>query len=138
MVCPNCNSTDLKKASLIHAAGVYESRGSLRGLFGGTSNGLLVGRFRGTSQSRLSKLVAPPKKMPYAAPAILWLLGFFILMAFAGRGKLSWLMGALSVAYVFLLAGYLIGSLFYDSFVRPKKYRNWEQKFMCQRCGAVL
>jgi hypothetical protein len=103
----------------------------------GTSNGLLVGRLRGTSQSLLAKRIAPPKKLPYAAPAIAWLVGFFILMAFDGRGKLSWLMGALSVGYVFLLPAYLVGSLFYNFFVRPRKYQNWKQKFMCQQCGAL-
>jgi hypothetical protein len=138
LVCPNCNSTDLKKLSLIHAAGVYESRGSLRGLFLGNSDGVLFGRFRGTSQSLLSKRIRPPKEMLYAAPAIAWLLGFFILMAFDGRGKLSWLMGALSVAYVFLLPAYLLAALFYNFFVRPKKYRSWAEQFMCQRCGTVL
>jgi hypothetical protein len=136
--CPNCNSTDLKKLSLIHAAGVYESRGSLRGLFLGNSDGLLFGRFRGTSQSRLSKMTGPPKKMPYAVPTVLWLLGFFILMAFDGRGKLSWVMGMLSVVYVFLLPAWLLASLSYNFFICPRKYRNWERKFMCQRCGIVV
>jgi len=41
MVCPNCNSTDLKKLSLIYAAGVYESRGSLLGALVGSGDGLL-------------------------------------------------------------------------------------------------
>jgi hypothetical protein len=30
-------------------------------------------------------MVGPPKKLPFAAPMILWLLGFFVVMAFAGR-----------------------------------------------------
>jgi hypothetical protein len=135
--CPNCNSTDVKKLSLIYAAGVYESRGSLRGLFLGNSDGLLFGRFRGTSQSRLSKMTGPPKKMPYAVPTVLWPLGFFILMAFDGRGKLSWVMGMLSVAYVFLLPAYLLASMSYNFFVRPKRLSHWQKRFFCQRCGAI-
>jgi len=86
MVCPNCNSTDLKKLSLIHAAGVYESRGRIVGLTG-SGDGVLLGKYRGASQSRLSKLTSPPRKAPYVSPFVLWLLGFFVVMAFAGRGK---------------------------------------------------
>jgi len=64
-------------------------------------------------------------------------LGFFILMAFDAPGKLSWVMGTLSVAYVFLLPAYLVGALFYNLCIRPKKCRDWEDRFVCQRCGAI-
>lgn len=136
--CPNCNSMDLKKVSLIHEAGVYESRGSLRGTILGTTDGLLFGRFRGKSQSLLSKRIDPPKKMPYAAPAILWLLGFFVLMAFDGRGKLSGLMGMISAGYILATPVYFLVALFHNLFVRPKKHRDWERKFMCRGCGALV
>jgi hypothetical protein len=68
----------------------------------------------------------------------LWLIGFFVVMAFAGRGKLSWIMGALSAGYLLLLPAYLLAAWFYNLVVRPKKYRSWEQTFICQRCAAVL
>ncbi len=141
MVCPNCNSSDVKRVSLIHAAGMYELRGRISrpdlGIPCGECDGLLFGRYKGTSQSRLSKAVSPPTKLPYAAPAIPWLLGFFILMAFAGRGKLSWMIGIVSVGGVLLLPVYLFAALFYNFFVRPKKYRDWLEKFMCQHYGAL-
>lgn len=137
MVCVNCNSTDLKKLPLVHAAGTYESSGRFRGLFVGVSDGLLFGRYKGTSQNRVSNMVGPPRRLPFAAPMILWLLGFFILMAFDGRGKLSWVIGMLSVAYIFLLPDYLLASLFYNFFARPTKHRRWKEKFMCQRCGTI-
>jgi hypothetical protein len=121
MVCPSCNSTDLKRVSLIYAAGVHESRGSLRGLVFGDGDGLPFGRWRGRSQSLLSRRMAPPRKAPYLAPALAWLLGFFILVAFAGRGKLSWLIGVLSAAYALLLPTYLLASLFYNFFVEIKR-----------------
>jgi hypothetical protein len=136
--CPHCNSMDLKKVSLIHEAAVYESRGSLRGTILGTTDGLLFGRFRGTRQSLLSKRIDPPKKMPYAAPAILWLLGFFILMAFDGRGKLSGLMGMISSGYILATPVYFLVALFHNFLVRPKKQRGWKRKSMCQRCGALI
>ncbi len=88
MVCPSCDSSDLKKLSLIHAAGLYESCGKIRGFPLGKTDGLLFGSYRGKNQNRLSKMVRPPTRFPCATPAILWLLGFFLLMAFVGRGKL--------------------------------------------------
>ena len=84
MICPNCNSTDLKKLSLIGATGVYESRGRMGGLLFGNGDGVLFGRYRGRSQSHLSKRLAPPENLPYAAPIVLWLIGFLPTMAFVG------------------------------------------------------
>jgi hypothetical protein len=136
--CPNCNSTDLKKVSLIHATGTYESRGGIWGILAGSHDGLLFGKYRGTSQSHLSKTERPPGKLPYAAPTILWLVGFFMLMAYIGRGKLSGVMATISAAYVFLLPASLIWVFGYNLFVHPKKYRTWLGKFMCQRCGALV
>jgi hypothetical protein len=138
MICPNCHSSDLKSVSLVHAAGLHESRGGLSGFFLGNTDGLLFGRYRGTSQSRLSAMVRHPRKVPYTAPVILWLLGFFPLMAFAGRGKLSWAMGLLAAAYLLLLPALPIGALVYNSFVYPKKHTRWQRTFMCQCCGALI
>jgi hypothetical protein len=138
MVCSNCTSTDLRKVSLTHAAGVYESRGLFLGFLLGGMDGSFFGWYRGTSQSRLSRMLNPPRKLPYVAPTILWLIGFFILMSFDGRGKLSWVMGMLSVAYLFVLPANLLASLFYNFFVRPTKHQRWKEKLMCQRCGAMI
>jgi hypothetical protein len=138
MVCPNCSSTDLRKVSLVYAAGIHESRGWFLGLLLGGADGAILGRYRGTSQSRLSRLLNPPRRLPYVAPIVLWLIGFFILMSFDAQGKLSWVMAVLSVAYVLLLPAYLLGSLIYNLFIRPKKFKQWQQKFMCQRCGATV
>jgi hypothetical protein len=138
MICPNCNSSDLKRVSLIHASGVYKSRGRFRGFLLGNSDAVHFGKYRGTSQSRLSAMVSPPRKGRYVAPTVLWLLGFFMLIAFDGRGKLSTLMAFISVAYVFLLPAYLLAALSYNLFIRRKKYRKWESQFLCQLCGAII
>ena len=103
MVCPKCNSTDMKKLSLVYAAGVYESRGRMGGFLLGRGEAFLLGRYKGTSQSRLSKLVRPPGNVPYIVPVILWLVCFFPVMAIAGRETLSWSMGMFAVGYVLLL-----------------------------------
>jgi hypothetical protein len=101
-------------------------------------DGALFGRYRGTSQSRLSRMLNPPRKLPYVAPITLWLIGFFILMSFDARGKLPWEMAILSVAYILALPAYLLGSLCYNFVVRPRKVKNWERKFICQCCRAMI
>jgi hypothetical protein len=83
-------------------------------------------------------MVGPPRRLPFAAPMILWFLGFFILVAFDGRGKLSWLMGMISAVYILAIPVYFLVVLFYDLFVRPKKHKDWERKFTCQHCGALI
>jgi len=108
------------------------------GYLAGTGDGLLFAKYRGTSQSRLSKAGSPPEKLPYAAPIILWLVGLFPTMALVARAKLSPLTGLISVGYVLALPVYLVVALFYNCLVRPKKHRKWERKFMCQRCGALI
>ena len=138
MICPNCQSSDLRNVSLAHAAGLYKSRGRIRGFLLGNTDGLLSGKYRGSSQSRLSAMVGPPRKLPYATPLILWLVGFFPLMAFVGRGKLSWPVGLLAMAYLVLLPALPIGAFVYNFFVYPKKHRRWEGTFMCQRCGLLI
>jgi hypothetical protein len=136
MLCPRCNSTDLKKVSLIYAAGVYESRGRMGGLLFGGGDGFFFGKFGRTSQNRLSAMLRPPRKAPYSTPMILWVTGFFFGLAFAGREKLSWTMGALSVGYLLLLPAYLFAAVIYNYLVRPKKYKDWKQDLTCRRCGA--
>jgi hypothetical protein len=44
----------------------------------------------------------------------------------------------ISVPYVLALPVYFFVALFYNWLVRPKKHKNWERKFMCQRCGALI
>jgi hypothetical protein len=107
------------------------------GLFFGNGDTFFVGKYRGANQSLLSKMVAPPRKAPYLAPVVLWLVGFFVVMAFAWSGKLSWIMDALSIGYLLLLPAYLLATLLYNFLVRPKKYKGWNEQFMCQRCGSL-
>jgi hypothetical protein len=123
--------------TLFYPAGVDESRGRIGGLLLERADGLVLAKYRGTSQSKLSKMVRSPQKAPNVAPAILC-LSVFVVMAFAGRRKLSWMMGSLSVVYVLLLPEYIVGALLCSFLVHAKKFRAWDQKFICQRCGATI
>jgi hypothetical protein len=135
LVCPNCKSRDLHRVSLLYAAGLYQSRGSLIGHFLRTGNGILLGRLSANTQTLLSKKLAPPRKAPYLAPAVPWLLGFFVVMAFAGRGKLSPAMTAISFAYLVALPIWLVLAFFHNLLLHPRKFAKWRREFQCQQCG---
>src|SRR6266404_8742000 len=107
----------------------------MSGLFLGNGDAFFVGKYKGANQSLLSKIACPPRKAPYVAPLVLCLMGFFIVMVLAGRGKLSWMMGALSVGYLLIFPAYLLAALLYNFFIRPKKCKDWTEEFICQQCG---
>jgi hypothetical protein len=102
MVCPSGNSANLKKLSLIHAAGTYESRGRVGGPVLGSRDGLLFGKYLGTHLSQLSKMAGPPKTAPCGTPIALWLIGLFMLMSTAGSGRIASIIGLLLVMFYVL------------------------------------
>jgi hypothetical protein len=120
---------------LIYAQGTSESRGSVFGVLFGSADGFLLGRGRGTNQSLLAKKASPPRKAPYLAPAVLWFIGFFIVMAFAGQAKLSATMKAISFLYVSALPAWFAIALVHNIFVYPGKYEIWSKQWLCERCG---
>src|SRR6266404_208014 len=68
--CPKCNSTDLKKVSLVYQQGLYRTNARTRlsaALVGGSGPDLLVGRAttQASHQSALSKQLSPPVKWSY-------------------------------------------------------------------------
>ena len=123
---------------MVHAGGTFESRGGFLGLILGNSNNLHFGRFSGTSQSLLAMRVGPPRKGRYTVSVVLWLVGFFIVMAFAGRARISMSMALFSVSYLLLLPGLLVGTTAYNLILYPAKYRLWQRTLMCQDCGALV
>jgi hypothetical protein len=83
-------------------------------------------------------MLNPPKKALYLAPMLLWLIGFFVVMAFVGKEKLSSMMALLAVGYILFLLAYFSGALYYNLLLRPQKVKAWEGKFICNHCGTVV
>lgn len=74
MHCSGCGSIHLQKLSLVYMSGFRDF--NTRTVGWGRS--LYIGRTRGTSQSRLSQIAAPPQPRRYLRVLILWLLaGYF-------------------------------------------------------------
>jgi len=81
--CPTCNSSELVKLSLVHAAGISgikaHSRG--RGLALGESGvgvSFSGAEIEGTLQTQLSRIASPPRKKRYRYFVNVWVLGLFV------------------------------------------------------------
>ena len=76
MECQACHSTHLQRLSLVYDSGLSDVAAHSLGVVGG---GFQV--HRGTSQSRLSRVAAPPKKQSYFRVVLLWFVSCWILSA---------------------------------------------------------
>jgi hypothetical protein len=147
--CPDCNSTDLKKLSLVYQEGLsrVKTRSRLLALvFGEGGPDLVVGgaAIHGVQQTELSRTRKPPVKWSYRrlifrAMALTFVaLGAYIVFVASGTPPVSTLPLKL---YVFVAPVVFLGLVFivwrHNHLRFPKEYARWERAFICQRCGAV-
>ena len=149
--CPNCNSTDLKRVSLVYQEGLFCTVAHTRfRAVGVGSHGpdLLVARAttRGSHQSILSKQLKPPVKWSYRKLILWWALAFLSIgwivfyMNTGAKNSAAVLspplaLFALSSAATFLLLVVLFWR--HNQTTYRRRYSQWERSFLCQRCGAV-
>ena len=151
LLCPKCNSTDLKKVSLAHQEGLFRSEGRTRlsaVVAGSGGPDLVVGRAttRGTQQSALSKKLTPPLKWSY-----LKVIGWSVLV-FLSAGWLVFYINsvttkattvssapltlfALIYAAILALLLFLVWRHNHSSY--QTQYAEWDKSFICERCGTV-
>ena len=149
--CPVCQSADLVKLSLVYAAGTSAINGRSRGrglLFAGNGIGFGFSRTRssGKIQTQLSRMASPPHKKRYRYVIVAWLLGFYLALCIAAPwGPITPAHAAhLHQQFVFFSWMYCVflvcalGVLWrYNHVAYPKRYREWDQSFMCRRCGKI-
>lgn len=117
-------------------AGTYDSTGVSRGVVLSEAGvGVFRGRRRTRHQSKLSKLAAPPSKWLLLKPLLYGIAGVFV-FPLVRVSRHVW--DALFIAYCALIALYLVGALIYNLFRYPEALKQWESRFMCQRCGAIF
>ncbi len=147
--CPNCGSTDLKKVSLVYEEGLSRvtAKSRLRGVsLGDGGPNVIVGRAttRGTSQTRLSKKLEPPKKWSYAK-LLLWagIIALVLLIA-----HIRWVMSSPSpVSSIPIVMAGVIGLLAFvaalfmvwrhNQLAHPRLSAEWEASFVCRLCGQI-
>ena len=147
--CPKCSSTDLKKVSLAYQEGLFhvDTRTRMLGLlFASGGPDVMVGRAttRGVQQTALSKSLVPPTKWSYLK-LILWsgAISFVALVAYVRVVMTSAPpVSSLPVKVYFAVAP-LVFIFFLVSIWRHNhssyycQYSQWDQSFICERCGSV-
>ena len=149
--CPKCNSTDLKKVSLAYEEGLYRTDARTRlsaAVVGGDGPDLLVGRATTTAaqQSALSKQLSPPVRWSYLKVLFRSLLvflciGWIVFYVNTVTTKATTLVSAPLTIFVFVSAGIFVLLLFFiwrhNHTAYAQRYAQWDQSFICQRCGDV-
>jgi hypothetical protein len=149
--CPKCNSTDLKKISLVYQEGLYRTEARSRlsaALVGGNGPDLVVGRAatQASHQTALSKQLSPPAKWSYLK------VGSWSVLVFLCLGWLVFYVNTvttnsstvsspsltffvlISVA-VFALLLFLVWKHNHSTY--QTRYAEWDRSFICGSCGTV-
>jgi hypothetical protein len=147
--CPNCGSTDFKKASLVYEEGLSRIKADsrLRGVsFGDEGPNVFVGtaETNGIYQTDLSKKLRPPKKWSYLKP-IGWCAGISLVLlivyvhsVMGSTGKVSSLPGMVAtVAISGLFLVLMFATWKHNRLAYPRRLAEWQRSFVCLRCGMV-
>jgi hypothetical protein len=151
LCCPKCNSTDLKKVSLVYQEGAFRTEGQnriLAAVIGGSGADVLVGKSstRTSRQSALSKRLSPPMRWSYRR-LVFWSAlivtsgGWLVFYINTIATKTTSLSSSPLSGYV-LTAGVILGfvlalALRHNHSVYPKQLLEWDRSFICPRCGMV-
>jgi hypothetical protein len=147
--CPSCNGTNLKNVSLAYAEGLYhiDAQSRLRGfLLGSDEPNAIVGKAvtQGVHQTQLSRGLRPPMKWSYVK-LIGWsvmvsivTLAVYIHSVMGSSAKVSSLPAMVGM-FIFA-AGFLFFLLLiwrHNHLVYPRRFEEWSNSWLCQRCGGV-
>src|SRR5467141_1394828 len=142
--CPKCSGTELKKVSLAYQGGLFhvDTRTRMLGfLFASGGPDVLVGRAttRGVQQTALSKSLVPPTKWSYLK-LILWsgAISFVALVAYVRVVMTSAPPVKIYCAVAPLVFIFLLVSIWrHNHSSYERQYAQWNESFICQRCGTV-
>jgi hypothetical protein len=147
--CPKCGGSDLKKVSLAYQEGVYRvhTRSRVQGfLFGGDGPDVIVGRTvtEGVQQTELSKRLRPPTKWSYIKLMGWWAavsVTVLIVYVHSVTGSSTRVSSPTAVVGMFIVGiGFLVSLILvwsHNNLVYPKQYAEWNDSWLCRRCGGV-
>jgi hypothetical protein len=147
----NCNSTDLKKASLAYQEGLFCTVAHTRFhavVVGGQGPDFVIGKAttRGFHQPVLSKRLSPPVKWSYRKLILWWALlflsiGWIVFCVNTGTKNSSAVLSPPLTLFTSLSAAtfLLLLVLFrrHSQSAYKRRYSQWARSFLCQRCGTV-
>lgn len=146
--CPHCQSTEIQRFSVAYQSGISQINTKSAGIGMSLSGKVGIGgaKTKGQSQTELSRMTAPPKKRTYG----IWIgCGFVLWFLLAGLvGSIIPNPGALdgtlvdSILKTLITIGAWTPALFlmyktflYNRDVHPKLMQQWNNSWVCFRCG---
>jgi len=130
MQCTECNSDNVQKLSLVYEQGTQNINATSSTITNhGFGQGFSTGTTRtsGTTQSITAQRAAPPAKKKIIIPIVAIVAGFVL----AKYGELWGLL-------VSVVGGiYFYTSFLYNRNVYPRLYANWQNSWLCNKCGAI-
>jgi hypothetical protein len=149
--CPNCRSTNLKKVSLAYQEGLQRvsTRTRLRGVVVGSDGPDLVlsrGTTKGTQQTEISRVLAPPTKWSYLklvgwAVLVFLSVGWIVFYANTVVTNSQTMSSVPLTVYTLLavcaFAGAFAGFWRHNHSIYPREFARWERSYLCGRCGTV-
>jgi hypothetical protein len=148
--CPSCGSETIKSLALVYASGVAETSSRGAGVLVGSSVGVALGKTKGSQQTLLSQMAAPPqKKSVWRAVGLGFLIYMGLVMAVTMSSVSSEATETASTALpasfnAAVLIG--IGAMVFlgyrahrwNKMEYPMLHADWARRFMCERCGHVF
>lgn len=127
--CPSCGSENVQRVTVAYEAGTTETHtaGRLR-----HSEGVAYHSTSGTSQTALAQRVSPPSKRSNTAAFLIALLGFFVAIVLPGLFRLVGLVAFIVCIFIAVKAA------IWNTKTWPQLYREWQQKWVCHKCGDVF
>ena len=136
--CPHCQSTEIQRFSVAYQSGISQINTKTAGIGMSLSGKVGIGgaQTKGQSQTELSRTTAPPKKLTYG----IWFVCGCIVWAFLSIFLGSYL--PLEIANILATIGggglalyFMRKSFLYNRDVHPKLMQQWENSWVCFRCG---
>jgi len=121
----------------------------LRGVVVGSDGpDVVVGRAttKGTQQTEVSKVLTPPKKWSYVKLfgrsvlvflSVGWIVFYVHTVETNSSSVLSLPLGIYGILGIGIVAGVCILFWKHNHTTYPRQFAQWEQSFICQRCGTV-
>ena len=138
MICPNCQSDQVRKLSLIYEEGLSDIKMSSETFAAGTGGTAFgVTSTEGVSQSALSQEAAPPKKENTIKLLLMHVVGFFVLNIIMGiliKGS-SVIAGIVNVGYLALVVFHIYSNIKFNRHEYPALLQNWQSSYMSLKCG---
>ena len=136
--CPHCQSTEIQRFSVAYQSGISQINAKTAGIGMSLSGKVGIGgaQTKGQSQTELSRTTAPPKKLTYGIWIVCGFVASFFLSFLFNQILPQTLADGLAISgSVGLVLYFMYRSFRFNRDVYPKLMQQWENSWVCFRCG---